>query len=318
MLPLGAARPRKVDAARLSAHAPRSARRGRRAAGSARISTFASGGRWSRCRRCASAWRRCRGSSTGAAQRRRRAAARRRSSRPRSGRPGRATCASCCTRRARPRVAPPTAPAGRGGAPRRRRRPRARRCSRRALKPSDPLDVARIREALEREQGNVSRAARQLGMHRTQLRRWIARHGGSPTTKQRHLGCDPSRDPASGAAVPAHIPKRMLRRLLAPSLSPACLSTHATLFRLVIVRELDVRPHVAQQVHQSGFECHDWLGSSGYTLGKRPRPRDRETCTDVSRRRDCATRRHARARSAERCRDQDRGRCSVAGPPESI
>jgi DNA-binding NtrC family response regulator len=38
-------------------------------------------------------------------------------------------------------------------------------------------DPARIREVLACEQGNVSRAARVLGMHRTQLRRWLARNG---------------------------------------------------------------------------------------------------------------------------------------------
>jgi DNA-binding NtrC family response regulator len=41
----------------------------------------------------------------------------------------------------------------------------------------DPMsEAARIREILDREQGNVSRAARALGMHRTQLRRWLARN----------------------------------------------------------------------------------------------------------------------------------------------
>jgi DNA-binding NtrC family response regulator len=41
----------------------------------------------------------------------------------------------------------------------------------------DPMsESVRIREILEREQGNVSRAARALGMHRTQLRRWLARN----------------------------------------------------------------------------------------------------------------------------------------------
>ncbi len=44
-------------------------------------------------------------------------------------------------------------------------------------KPSDE----RILEVLRREGGNVSAAARALGMHRTQLRRWIARRGGDPT-----------------------------------------------------------------------------------------------------------------------------------------
>ncbi|WP_437324341.1 sigma 54-interacting transcriptional regulator [Sorangium sp. So ce381] len=34
-----------------------------------------------------------------------------------------------------------------------------------------------IETALRREQGNVTRAARSLGMHRNQLRRWLARHG---------------------------------------------------------------------------------------------------------------------------------------------
>ncbi len=34
-----------------------------------------------------------------------------------------------------------------------------------------------IEAALRREQGNVTRAARSLGMHRNQLRRWLARHG---------------------------------------------------------------------------------------------------------------------------------------------
>jgi transcriptional regulator with AAA-type ATPase domain len=38
-------------------------------------------------------------------------------------------------------------------------------------------DTGRIRDALAREHGNVTRAARALGMHRTQLRRWLAQHG---------------------------------------------------------------------------------------------------------------------------------------------
>jgi transcriptional regulator with PAS, ATPase and Fis domain len=49
--------------------------------------------------------------------------------------------------------------------------------------PSTAQDTARIRDVLTREQGNVSRAARALGMHRTQLRRWLALHG---------IGCRPS------------------------------------------------------------------------------------------------------------------------------
>jgi len=47
-----------------------------------------------------------------------------------------------------------------------------------ASRPED--SAARIREALVREQGNVSRAARALGMHRTQLRRWLTAHGPGP------------------------------------------------------------------------------------------------------------------------------------------
>jgi transcriptional regulator of acetoin/glycerol metabolism len=37
-----------------------------------------------------------------------------------------------------------------------------------------------IEAGLKREQGNVTRAARALGMHRNQLRRWIARHNVDP------------------------------------------------------------------------------------------------------------------------------------------
>ncbi|KYF80260.1 Fis family transcriptional regulator [Sorangium cellulosum] len=42
-----------------------------------------------------------------------------------------------------------------------------------------PVEMRRvaIEMALRREQGNVSRAARSLGMHRNQLRRWLVRHG---------------------------------------------------------------------------------------------------------------------------------------------
>ena len=39
-------------------------------------------------------------------------------------------------------------------------------------KPGD----AEIREALEQHRGNVSAASRALGMHRTQLRRWMTKH----------------------------------------------------------------------------------------------------------------------------------------------
>ncbi|MEW5850948.1 MAG: sigma 54-interacting transcriptional regulator [Myxococcota bacterium] len=43
--------------------------------------------------------------------------------------------------------------------------------------------------ALRRERGNVSRAARALGWHRTQLRRWLTKHNIDP----RQLGADDSR-----------------------------------------------------------------------------------------------------------------------------
>ena len=43
--------------------------------------------------------------------------------------------------------------------------------------PRTDEDTARIREALAREHGNITRAARALGIHRTQLRRWLAVHG---------------------------------------------------------------------------------------------------------------------------------------------
>ncbi len=40
-----------------------------------------------------------------------------------------------------------------------------------------PPNKARIASALKRNEGNVSRAARDLGLHRTQLRRWMERYG---------------------------------------------------------------------------------------------------------------------------------------------
>ncbi|AUX35778.1 MULTISPECIES: sigma 54-interacting transcriptional regulator [Sorangium] len=43
--------------------------------------------------------------------------------------------------------------------------------------PAVELRRIAIEMALRREQGNVTRAARSLGMHRNQLRRWLARHG---------------------------------------------------------------------------------------------------------------------------------------------
>ncbi|HTU63325.1 MAG TPA: helix-turn-helix domain-containing protein [Polyangiales bacterium] len=40
------------------------------------------------------------------------------------------------------------------------------------------IDDAAIAAALAENQGNVSRAAQALGLHRNQLRRWIAKRGG--------------------------------------------------------------------------------------------------------------------------------------------
>ncbi|WP_234022823.1 sigma 54-interacting transcriptional regulator [Sorangium cellulosum] len=46
-------------------------------------------------------------------------------------------------------------------------------------RPQAPADLRRvaIEAVLRREQGNITRAARALGMHRSQLRRWLARNG---------------------------------------------------------------------------------------------------------------------------------------------
>jgi DNA-binding NtrC family response regulator len=48
--------------------------------------------------------------------------------------------------------------------------------------PSAPMEATReaIESALKAEQGNVTRAARALGMHRNQLRRWISRNAVDP------------------------------------------------------------------------------------------------------------------------------------------
>jgi DNA-binding NtrC family response regulator len=54
---------------------------------------------------------------------------------------------------------------------------------------------ARIRETLARERGNVSRAARALGMHRTQLRRWLAAHGTPDPAPA--ATCDAGRAPST-------------------------------------------------------------------------------------------------------------------------
>jgi DNA-binding NtrC family response regulator len=49
-------------------------------------------------------------------------------------------------------------------------------------------EAAAIVSALERERGNVTRAAQALGMHRTQLRRWLAQHQIDPRQYRRRLG----------------------------------------------------------------------------------------------------------------------------------
>ena len=50
------------------------------------------------------------------------------------------------------------------------------------VKASSQPELSReaIEAGLKREQGNVTRAARALGMHRNQLRRWLTRHGVDP------------------------------------------------------------------------------------------------------------------------------------------
>jgi transcriptional regulator with GAF, ATPase, and Fis domain len=45
-----------------------------------------------------------------------------------------------------------------------------------AAPPPEDAEAVRIREVLEREHGNVTRAAQALGLHRTQLRRLVERH----------------------------------------------------------------------------------------------------------------------------------------------
>lgn len=51
---------------------------------------------------------------------------------------------------------------------------------------------AQLVDLLRRVDGNVSAAARELGVHRTQLRRWLERHGIQPTTLGPH---GPNSDP---------------------------------------------------------------------------------------------------------------------------
>jgi transcriptional regulator of acetoin/glycerol metabolism len=53
----------------------------------------------------------------------------------------------------------------------------------------DPPTREAIEAALRREEGNVARTARALGMHRTQLRRWLARNNVDP----RRYSSDPNR-----------------------------------------------------------------------------------------------------------------------------
>jgi transcriptional regulator of acetoin/glycerol metabolism len=43
--------------------------------------------------------------------------------------------------------------------------------------PRLPPSRARLASVLKRCEGNISAAARELGVHRTQLRRWMERHG---------------------------------------------------------------------------------------------------------------------------------------------
>lgn len=49
-----------------------------------------------------------------------------------------------------------------------------------SIRATDPAECARIEQALRMQQGNVAATARALGLHRTQLRRLIERHGIDP------------------------------------------------------------------------------------------------------------------------------------------
>jgi DNA-binding NtrC family response regulator len=49
--------------------------------------------------------------------------------------------------------------------------------------PAAPDDAA-IERALEEHKGNVTRTAQALGMHRNQLRRWLARRGSAGAVRQ--------------------------------------------------------------------------------------------------------------------------------------
>jgi DNA-binding NtrC family response regulator len=51
----------------------------------------------------------------------------------------------------------------------------------------DPETASRVVEVLKRQNGNVTSAARELGLHRNQLRRWLARHGVDPEKYKRDI-----------------------------------------------------------------------------------------------------------------------------------
>ena len=57
-----------------------------------------------------------------------------------------------------------------------------------AVRASDPGELACIEQALRSHQGNVAGTARALGLHRTQLRRLIERHGRSAALCSRRDG----------------------------------------------------------------------------------------------------------------------------------
>jgi transcriptional regulator with AAA-type ATPase domain len=101
-------------------------------------------------------------------------------------------------------------------------------------RPQCEEDTLRIREALAREQGNVSSAARALGMHRTQLRRWLATHGpGNMDRVPPDFGASARGTPASDRADPTDDRARAGVESRTSGTGPAALNPRSTLRRSV-------------------------------------------------------------------------------------
>jgi len=60
----------------------------------------------------------------------------------------------------------------------------------------------RIEEILRAERGNVTRAAQRLGLHRNQLRRWLARNDVDPRTIDDEEDGEDGRSPPHGTPTP--------------------------------------------------------------------------------------------------------------------